>query len=190
MATDKKGAQRLGAYIVFIDESGAMLTGTVCRTWAPCGRTPQVYSHYRHDKLSLISGLSVSPQRHHIGLYYWIHRKNIQSTEVCEFLRHLLKHLRKHLFIVWDNGKIHKGPIVQQFLSEHSRIHLEYLPGYAPELNPDEGVWSATKTELANGRPDTTDDLQRDLKGTLRKIGRSRAALRACFHQSDLPPFL
>jgi transposase len=35
----------------------------------------------------------------------------------------------------------------------HRRLHLELFPSYAPELNPDDGVWKLAKEELANGRP-------------------------------------
>ena len=72
----------------------------------------------------------------------------------------------------------------------HRRLHLEALPPYAPELNPDEGVWLQTKDTLANGRPDTLDELCQHLLDALQNIEHSQRKLRACIHQSDLPPFL
>jgi len=190
MAAHKKGARRLGAYLVFLDESGFLLIGTVRRTWAPRGQTPITRYRYQHVKASLISALSVSPKRHRVALYYQLHRANIRRPEVCAFLRHLLRHLPGHVIVLWDNGQIHKGEAVRLLRARHPRLHLEYVPGYAPELNPDEGVWNQTKGALANGRPDNLDELAAHILRELANLRRSPASLRACFHESDLPPFL
>jgi transposase len=180
----------LGAHLAFLDESGFMLKGTVCRTWAPRGLTPTVRQKYRHDKVSVISGLSVSPRRHSVGLYYQVHEKNIQRPEVLEFLRQLLRHLRGYVVVLWDNGGIHKGDPIRAFLKQHPRLRLEYFPGYAPELNPDEGVWNQTKKALANGRPDTAEELRSFVLEELDVLRQSQSHLRACIHTSDLPAFL
>jgi transposase len=180
----------LGAYLVFVDESGFMLMGTVARTWAPRGNTPQIRYRYRHNKISVISGLSVSPRSQRIGLYYQFQDHNLRRSDVCRFLDDLLRHLRGPIIVVWDNGKIHKGDEIREFLENHPRLHLEYFPGYAPELNPDEGVWNQAKRALANNRPDTLDELLEQVLIELEKIRLSRAKLRFCFHDSELPPFL
>ena len=72
----------------------------------------------------------------------------------------------------------------------HPRLHLEHFPGYAPELNPDEGVWTLTKRTLANGRPDTVAVLVADVVTELERLRRSPRLLRGCITQSDLRPFL
>ena len=190
MAAGKKNATRLGAYLVFADESGFLLIPPVRRTWAPRGQTPVVRHQQKRDRISVISAVSVSPQRKRLGLYYALHLKNIQHEEVCLFLRDLLQHLRGHIIVLWDNGAIHKGPVMREFCRKHPRLHLEALPPYAPELNPDEGVWSQAKDTLANSRPDTIYELWWHLFDTLEDIGHSQRKLRACVHQSDLPPFL
>jgi len=190
VAADRKGAADLGAYVVFLDESGFMLTGTVVRTWGPRGHTPVVRYRYRHDKVSVISGLSVSPRRHRVGLYYQVHEKNIQHQEVCGFLRQLLRHLRGPVVLLWDNGGIHKGHRIRDFRKRHPRLQVEYFPGYAPELNPDEGVWDQSKKALANGRPDNVQELREYILAGLHKLSQSRGHLRACIHESELPAFL
>lgn len=187
MAPDKKNATRLGAHLVFVDESGFLLIPPVRRTWAPRGQTPVVFHHQRRDRISVISGLSVSPRRKRLGLYYRLHANNIRRDEVIEFLSHLLRHLRGSVIVLWDNGSIHKGPVIRAFCRRHRRLHLEALPPYAPELNPDEGVWSQTKGQLANGRPDAIPQLWRHLVDSLRDIGASQRKLRACVYESDLP---
>lgn len=160
------------------------------RTWAPCGQTPCSRYCYKHDRISAISALTVSPARRRIGLYFQFHRKNIQQAEVCRFLRHVLRHLRGRLIAVWDNGKPHKGEPIRQLCRRFRRLRLERFPAYAPELNPDEGVWSQADNALANGRPDHLDELDAALTETLNTLRHSQRKLRWCVHQSKLPPFL
>lgn len=186
----KKNATRLGAHLVFIDESGFLLIPSVRRTWAPRGRTPILWHRYRHDRISAISAVSVSPRRRRFGLYYDLHAKNIQQDEVCIFLRHLLRHLRGHVIIVWDNGRIHGGEPIRELCRHYPRLHLESFPSYAPELNPDEGVWKLTKEDLANGCSDDIMELGRDLVRSLKRTRHSQARLRGCILGTELPLFL
>jgi hypothetical protein len=80
---------------VFADESGFLLAPLVVKTWAPRGSTPlQHHRQGRREKISVISGISLSPRRHHLGLYYLLFYDHIAQEEVCVFLRELLRHLR------------------------------------------------------------------------------------------------
>ena len=191
MAPDKKNAEDLGAHLVFIDESGFLMIPTVRRTWSPKGRTP-IHRHWqKRRKVSLISALSVSPKRRRIGLYFRCHPDaNIHNAEVADFLRYLLKHLQGFLIVVWDNGRHHRGDAIRDLCRRCKRLRLEALPPYAPELNPDEGVWNQVRTELANGRPDDTLELTATLQEALTGLGLSPSKLRWCFHQSKIPSFL
>jgi putative transposase len=155
MARSKKNAARLGAHLVFADESGFLLAPLVAKTWAPRGCTPILRHRRGHrDKISVISGISMSPQQHRLGLYYLLFYDNIAQEEVCVFLRELLRHLRGPVIVLLDNSSTHEGEPLQKLLRQHPRLLIEHFPSYAPELNPDEGVWSLAKRQLANGRPD------------------------------------
>jgi len=186
----KKKAKRLGAHLVFVDESGFLLIPPVRKTWAPRGRTPIHRHHQRRTRISVISGVSVSPKRKRVGLYFQLHDKNIHQAQVCEFLRHLLRHLRGHVIVLWDNGSFHKGEPIRELCSRFARLHLERFPAYAPELNPDEGVWASLKNTLANGRPDTLEELWSHLLEAIEDLATSQRCLRGCIYESDLPPFL
>ena len=190
MAGCKKNAARLAAHVVFVDESGFLLIPTVRRTWGPVGQTPILPYHYRHDRISAISGIAVSPKTFHCTLYCQLYEDNIQGEEVAMFLRHLLRQVRGHLIVVLDNGKIHRGEPVQDLLARTRRLHLVPFPAYAPELNPDEGVWNHLKNTLANGRPDTQAELMDVLAEEICRLAASQRHLRGCILQSDLPPFL
>lgn len=190
MAAHKKNAARLGAHIVFADESGFMLIPNVARTWAPLGQTP-IHRHRqgRRDKISVISGVSLSP-RYRLDLYYLLFYDNIGQEEVCYFLRELLRHLRGPLIVLLDNSSTHKGDLIEQLQQQHRRLHIEHFPSYAPELNPDEGVWAQAKRELANSCPKDVDELMEDILRSIDGIRSSPEKLRACILQSDLPSFL
>ena len=160
------------------------------KTWAPCGQTP-VHRHcYRRDKISVISGVSVSPKRHRPGLFYQLYFNNIGQEEVCVFLRDLLHHLRGPVITILDNSRTHQGELLEQLRRRHPRLHIEHFPSYAPELNPDEGVWSLAKRDLANGCPHDVEELMGNLIRSIENIRHSPAKLRGCIRQSDLPPFL
>jgi len=180
----------LGAHIVFADESGFLLIPHVVKTWAPRGQTP-VHRHcYRRDKISVISGVSVSPKRQRLGLFYQLYFNNIGHAEVCVFLRDLLRHLRGSVIAILDNSTTHHGEPLAELQRRHPRLHIEHFPSYAPELNPDEGVWSQAKRDLANGCPHDVQELMDDLIRSIEKVRKSPGKLRGCILQSELPPFL
>jgi transposase len=154
------------------------------------GQTPIVLHRYSHDRISAISGVAVSPKRFHCTLYCQLYEDNIHGEEVAAFFRQLLRQVRGHLFILLDNGKIHRGDPVQELLARTSRLHLVPFPAYAPELNPDEGVWNHLKNILANGRPDTQAELMDLLADEICRLASSQRLLRGCIQHSDLPPFL
>ena len=186
---DKKNSARLGAHLIFIDESGFMLTPCVRRTWAPVGQTPVVRHRFANDRISVISGLSVSPTRKRLGLYGIFFWDNIGQDEVAVFLREVLHHLRGHVIALLDNSNTHRGGSVRELCQKMPRLQLEYFPAYAPELNPDEGVWGLLKTKLANGRPDDIGELSEHLQREFRLLARSQPKLRGCIRQSELPFF-
>ena len=70
-----------------------------------------------------------------------------RGPRVVQFLRHLLRHIAGKVLVIWDGSPIHRSHVVKQFLADGGaeRVWLEQLPGYAPELNPVEGIWRQLK---------------------------------------------
>jgi transposase len=124
----------------------------VRRSWAPCGKTPILYQRTRsHEKISMIAALTVPPKNKRVGLYFSLHYANITARLVTRFLRNLSRQIQRPLVIVWDRFRPHKAVITQKFLRRNKKIHVFYLPAYAPELNPTEFFWSYLKNNpLAN----------------------------------------
>lgn len=138
-----------------------MLQPVVRRTWAPRGQTPLLRQWDRRDRLSAISALTVAPRRRRFGLYWALHRHNIRSAEVLRFLRQLHRHLPHGFTLIWDRHRPHGARCVTAWLARDRRIVVEWLPPYAPDLNPAEPVWNHTKYgDLANFAPDNLDILE------------------------------
>jgi len=157
-------ARERGAHLVFLDESGFMLTPTVRRTWAPQGKTPILSCLDRRDRLSAISCITVSPRARRLNLYFDLLPDNTNATaaDIIDFLRQLKEQLGGPFTVIWDGSNIHsKSRKVRAYLARHPEIVVETLPGYAPELNPDEGVWGWSKYgRLANLAAANTDQLR------------------------------
>jgi transposase len=162
----------------------------VARTWAPQGQTP-IHRHRqgRGDKISVISGLSLSPQRPHLALYDLLFFDNIGQQEVCALLRELLRHLRGPLIVLLDNSSTHQGEPFPDLRRQHPRLRIEHFPSYAPDLNPDAGVCSLAKGELANRCPKNVEALMQDVIRSIDGIRASKEKRRGCILQSELPPF-
>jgi transposase len=65
---------------------------------------------------------------------------------VTYFAISLLRHIEEKVLVIWDGLPAHRSQKVKDFLSEtEGRVHLEQLPSYAPDLNPDEGAWQYLK---------------------------------------------
>lgn len=132
----------------------------------------------------------MSPRRHHLSLYSLLFFDNLGQAEVCRFLRELLRHLRGPVIALLDNSSTHQGAPLHNLLRRHPRLHIEHFPAYAPQLNPDEGIWSLAKRELANSCPHDLDELIEDVIRSINAIRSSPEKLRGCIVQSELPSFL
>jgi transposase len=162
-----------------------MLAPLVRRTWALKAHTPTLVCDYRHDRLSVIAGLSLSVERRRIGLYFSVHRQNVTADEVEAFLRQVQRSLRRRLIVVMDRWSVHRK--AGKALAGDRRFEIEWLPPYAPELNPVEYAWSHTKYgDLANYVPDDLWNLQWELDWSIRQTQTRPELLRSFFHAAEL----
>ena len=133
---------------MFVDEAGFYLLPMAVRTSAPVGQTPVLPVKLTRDHLSAIGG--ITPQGR---IFMQSQDHSYKGPDVVRFLQVLLREIPGKLLVIWDGASIHRGQAVKDFLTKGGakRIHLERLPGYAPELNPQEGVWNLLKrVELKN----------------------------------------
>lgn len=168
-----------------------MLSPTVRRTYAPRGQTPILDCRDRRDRISAISAITVSPVRKRPGLVFRLlpDNRNARGEDTVEFLKQLRWHLPGPMTIVWDRSNIHwKSKAVRAYLADHPEIVAEDFPGYAPELNPDEGVWGHTKAHrLANATPDDAGELRLLVSGELSELARRPDLLASFIRHAGMP---
>ena len=168
-----------------------MLTPVIRRTYAPRGKTPIQQAWDRRDRISAISAITISPKRRQLNLYFRLlpDNENVHAEDVVEFLRDLRRHIGPLMTIVWDRSNTHdRSRAVQAFLRNNPTIRTERFPGYAPELNPDEGVWSYTKfARLANFAPTDTRHMRRRIYYELNRLKRRPDLLASFIEHTELP---
>lgn len=170
--------------MIFVDEAGFYQLPAAVRTYAPRGETPELRAPLDYDHLSAISGITPAGK-----LYMNVFEYSISGPEVVRFLRHVLREVEGKVTVVWDGLPAHHGRHVRQFLSEGAacRIHLEQLPGYAPDLNPDEGVWNHLKyTEMKNLCCRHIQMLKQELRKAKERLRHKTHLIKACFRQVGL----
>lgn len=174
MARAKKGAVRTGAVIVFADESGFSQRPSVRRTWGRQGQTPVLRELVTWNRFSALGALSWQPRQKRVRLFLSLRPHAVNAEEVVGFLRSLRRHLRQKVVLVWDNLPVHRSVRVWDYVRAHAKwLKVEWLPAYAPELNPVEDVWANLDgRELANFVPDDLDQLQRQITKGTRRIRR------------------
>jgi len=144
-----------------------------------------MYSWDRHDRLSVIAGLSLSAQNHRASLYFVVQEKNIKAEEVETFLRQVQRSLGRKLIVVMDRWAVHRKAAKSLF--GDNRFWIESLPPYAPDLNPVEHVWNHTKYgDLANYVPDDLMDLEIECEMSIDQTRQRPELLRSFFHAAQL----
>jgi transposase len=122
------------------------------------------------------------------NFYFQIFEKAVGKEETILFLTHLLRYIKTPLLVVWDRLPAHRSRLVGQFLdSLDGRIAIEYLPPYAPELNPVEYLWGHWKHHtLPNVCPKDLWQLSEGARRTLRRLRRRPRLITAFWKQSSL----
>src|ERR1700730_14534156 len=168
-----------------------MLTPTVRRTLAPRGKTPILRSWDRHDRISAISAVTVSPKRRRLGLYSRLlpDDANAHGEDTVDFLRQLRRHIPGPMTILRDRGNIHdRSRVVRAYLAGHPEVVTEKFPGYAPETNPDEMVWQHTKHgRLSNFAPEDAAALRAALVEEFERIHGKPDLLAAFIRHAGVP---
>ena len=188
LAANKKGATRELVPLVFLDESGFMLQPVRRSTWAPVGKTPQQDAWDRHDRLSVIGLIGVSPLRHRLSLYFTFQPENVQTEHTVCLLRQLHYHYGSKVILVWDRLRAHLSAAAYFEAHRPDWFQFEWLPAYAPELNPVEQCWNHTKyADLPNFIPDDVDHLGTAICESMLDQRQDQALLRSFFAFSELP---
>jgi len=178
VAGDKKNATQQRAWIFFEDESGFSQQPSIRRTWAPRGQTPVLKArgnHWSRTSVAAALGFRWDGSRSRLLARSKPDSHNTESLMV--FLKDLKRFVQgQRVILVWDHLPAHRSKVMKRFLFEQRHwLQIEWLPGYAPDLNPAEGVWNNIKgREMANFCPDYMDEAATAFRRGLRRVSHSR----------------
>ncbi|MFT4196300.1 MAG: IS630 family transposase, partial [Pseudoxanthomonas sp.] len=134
-------AKREKAEVYFWDESGFRADAVQGRAWGVKGQTPVVSVPGQRQSISAASAVNSKG-----GFWFAIYQGGLNGEKFVGLLRQMMKGRRRPLHLVLDGLPAHKAGVVRQYVdSLKGKLTLHFLPGYAPDLNPDELVWSYTK---------------------------------------------
>lgn len=185
MAAAKKKAARVGATLVFIDESSFSQTPSVRRTWARRGQTPVLTHHWIWKRYSAVGALAFRRKKKPRALLRLV-PGSARSPAIAEFLKHLRRHIRGKVFVLWDGATTHRAVVVREVALAYG-WELHRLPAYSPELNPVEGWWGWMKGgPLANFAGDTLGEVGAVVHAGARRIRRRPDLLSAFLAKSGL----
>jgi len=172
-----RAVRRRQATLLFADETGVHEDGPVDRTWGAKGQRPVVRVTGRRDRVNVIS--AVSPRGR---LWFRCYRGTLGGPRFVEFLRVLLRDVRGEIELIIDKHPAHVAAVTRRYLqSVQQRLRVHYLPGYAPDLNPDEHVWSHLKGLFRRQPLRPEEKLAEAVQETMAEMQTDRALVRAFF---------
>ena len=171
-------AREQKADIFFWDESGFRADAVHGKTWGVRGRRPVVHRPGERQSISAASAVSAK------GAFWFCTYAGALNAELfIELLKQMMRHRKKPVYLVLDSLPAHKKDSVQKYVAAtKGKLTLHFLPGYAPDLNPDELVWSHVKRTGVARRPLRKGEKLRDMiEKQLATLKRMPALLRSFF---------
>lgn len=172
-------AKAENAEIYWGDETALKPEAHNRRSYSPRGKTPVVRQPARRFHSSVISAIS------NVGKMHWMALKEALNADMfITFLRQLIKHRKRKVFLIVDNLRVHHSKPVKAWLEQHKeRIEVFYLPSYSPELNPDEYLNNHLKqVAFDEGIATTKPQLDQKVHSAMRWISYCPDLIQAFFH--------
>ncbi len=172
-------AKRRSAEIFFLDEAGVRSDQVRGRTWGEKGKTPEVPTSGQRQSINAISAVTARG-----AFWYEVYAGRFNATRFKEeFLTSFMRGRRRPVFLVVDGHPAHRAKIIASYVTPlKGRLELHFLPGDAPELNPDEFVWNYVKREGTSKKPlKRNASLRQRVESDLAHIKRRPALVRSFF---------
>ncbi|MEU3189791.1 transposase [Streptomyces sp. NPDC006992] len=155
------------------------MTPPRAKTWGRVGRTPVVRVRGRGTGRVSMAGMTCYKSGERSRLIYAVREYNGRKDQPKGFgwrdFRDLILRARSQLggpiVLVWDNIRIHLTAPLREFIEANADwLTVFQLPTYAPDLNPQEGVWSMVKRDLGNLAAADLSQITRAVKRRLKRI--------------------
>ena len=179
----RRRAKREKAEIYWEDETGLRSDHLVGRSYSPRGHTPVIRNTGNRFGCNIISAVN------NLGkMRFRVFKGSFNQLVMIDFLERLIRDAKRKVIVIVDGHPAHRGRRLQQWLQEHtSQCELVLLPGYAPELNPDELLNQDLKSNVfSSGRPRTRDELVSQTRSYLRATQKRPDIVRAYFQEAHV----
>jgi transposase len=177
-----RAVKRKQGTLLFLDEAGVNEDGPVGTTWALRGQRPAVKTTGSRRRVNVIS--AISPRGR---LWFRCFKGTLTAQRFVEFLRAMLREVRGHITLVLDKHPAHVAAATRRFVEASShRLRIEFLPSYAPDMNPDEHVWSYLKGLFRREPLHPDEDFADIVNGSMILIRNSPRLVRAFFGHPEV----
>jgi transposase len=177
-------AYREKSLILWADEMGLRSDHTAGRSWSPVGKTPVITGTGQRFGANVISAIS---NKGH--LQFRVFKEKFVAAVFIDFLARLIRQSKgQKIILILDGHPVHRSKKVKQWVEAHAeQIELQFLPGYAPELNPTELLNQDVKTNaLGRRRPHTQNELITDARSYLRSRQRTPHIIVSYFNEKQV----
>ncbi|MGF6292680.1 IS630 family transposase [Paraburkholderia youngii] len=160
--TIAKEAKQEGATIYWGDEMGLRSDHISGTSFALKGETPVVRATGKRFGCNMISAITNRGE-----LSFMVFEGTFKNATFIEFMKRLIRQATRKIYLIVDGHPVHRSATVRKFVAENATcLRLIRLPGYCPELNPDELLNQDVKTNaLGKSRPTS----RADMIGTVRR---------------------
>lgn len=179
----RRRAQREKAELYWEDETGLRSDPLTGRSYSPRGKTPVIRNTGKRFGCNIVSAVNNSGK-----MRFRVFKGNFTQWVMIDFLKRLIRDAQCKIIVIADGHPAHRGRRLQQWLEAHaSQCELILLPGYAPELNPDELLNQDLKSNVfSSGRPHTRDELVSQTRSYLRATQKRPDIVRAYFQEAHV----
>lgn len=176
-------AKRTHAEISFWDESGFRADAVHGKTWGVRAHTPVVQVPGQRQSISAASAISSKG-----AFWFATYAGALTGPLFVGLLRRMMRGRRTPLHLILDGLPAHKSLAVKEYVAGlDGKLTLHYLPGYAPDLNPDELVWSHAKRTGNARRPLQKGERLADrITAQLAEMARRPALVRSFFRHPSV----
>ncbi|MCB0016178.1 MAG: IS630 family transposase [Anaerolineales bacterium] len=149
------------------DEASLYLQATTTAAWALRGQTPIVRIQPTRDKVSFYGTLNLQTRQEVVT-----REQTMNSAATAAHLQQVLAtYPEVPILMLWDRASWHGGAAVRAVLEANPRLEIMQLPTAAPDLNPQEMVWKATRTAISHNHDERrlaplADRFEHHLKAT------------------------
>ncbi len=176
-------AKREGAQIYWGDEMGLRSDHVSGKSYAPAGQTPLIRATGQRFGCNMISAITNKG-----ALAFMVFEGKFKAPVFVEFLTRLLKQASGKVYLIVDGHPVHKSGLVKTFVQANAaRLRLILLPGYCPELNPDELLNQDVKTNaLGKSRPSNKGEMIKSVRSHLHRRQKQPAVIRNLFKEKHV----